>query len=309
MGVPITSSQYARFLDKRVTDVVESRKQYNMQHAMIQKLFNVMGSDSAWEEYDQVGAVPDIPEFNGKLSTLSVSPGFHTKITHKEHAGKLQIERKFWDDRKWPIFEDAGAGLEDAAERTREKDAVNVFTNSNSVAFDFMESEEGVALSSNSHTTKSGTSTSTGFDNAGTSAMSKTSVAATWILMRQFKNDISEVIEPDNSVALVYPINLNDLAEEIAGTPKGLDDAHGNINPQFRRYELIPYPRLDQSDSNNWHMVNKTLMKKSLLWLDRIRESVKTHVDFQTYMTEISLYYRASYGWRDWRWVYSQVVS
>ena len=225
MGSPLTSPEFVRLLDKRLTMVEEDK--YKELSSMIPKLYNVMPSDSAWEEYFSTGAVPDIPEFTGKVSYLPIAPGFTTLIEPKEYSGGLQVERKLIDDKKYAVLDKRAEGLVTAAHRTREKLGVKAFSNAFSTAFDFMQSEEGTSLCSSSHLTKSGTSTASGFDNSGTSALSKTSIAATRLLMRQFRNDISERIEPSDNLALVVPDNLYDAAMEIVGTPSGYDTAEG----------------------------------------------------------------------------------
>ena len=171
------------------------------------------------------------------------------------------FERKLLDDKKYAVLDNRSGMLAESAARVREKYGVRPFAYAFSSAFDFMTSEEGVALCSSSHTTKSGTSTSTGFDNSGTSALNATSVAATRILMRQFRNDISEriSIEPDT---LIVPDTLADKAAEIMGTEKGLYSAEGTINVQKGRFKVIPYLRLDDYDTNNWFMCDSNLMKK-----------------------------------------------
>jgi phage major head subunit gpT-like protein len=273
-------------------------------------MFRVVDSDSAWEEFYDVGSVPDIPEFNGKLSTLSVAAGFHKIIEPKEFGAKIDIERKLVDDKKYGVLDNFASKLMTSAQRTREKTGVKLFSNSFSTAYDFMtKNEEGVALCSSSHTTKSGTSTATGFDNAGTSALSKTTVAATRILMRGFRNDISERIEISDNLGLIVPDNLADIAEEINGTPKGYDTAALDKNTQAGRYEVIPYLRLDDTDTNNWFMVDLDAQKESAIWLDRITPEISSTVDFNTYLKEVALYMRHAYGYIDWRWVYGHAVS
>lgn len=307
MASPLTSAQFVRLLDARLREVGEGV--YKDLPSMIPTLFDVMPSDSAWEEFFSVGAVPDIPQFNGKFSKLSVAPGFHTKIEPKEFGGALEIERKLIDDKKYAVLDNMSGGLMEAAQRTREKHAVRALAYAFSAAFDFMTNEEGVALCSSSHSTKAGTSTASGFSNAGTTALSKTAVAATRILMRQFRNDISERIEVSEDLALIVPDNLADLAGEIVGTPAGYDTAASDKNMQYGRYQVIPYLRLDDYDTNNWFMVDKPKMKRALKWLDRIMPEVRTTVDPQTLLTMISIYFRCAYGWTDWRWCYGHQVS
>lgn len=307
MSSPLTSAQFVRLLDDRLKDVGEAA--YNDLPSMVPKLFNVVNDDAAWMEFFEIGDVPDIPEFNGKLSYLSVAPGFHTRVEHKEYAAGLMHERKLIDDKRYAVLENRAAGLMKAAHRKREKLAVRNFAFAFSTAFDFQVREEGVALCSSSHPTKAGTSTSTGFDNAGTSALSKTAVAATRILMRQFRNDISERIDMSDNFTLIVPDNLADLAQEINFTKEGYDTAALDVNTQYKRYEVIPYLRLDDYDSNNWFMTNMDLQKDSLLFADRTNPELNNTVDFETFALKSSVYMRCSYGHRDWRWIYGHQVS
>jgi len=307
MGSPLDSSQFVRLLDTRLRMVTEQT--YNELPSMIPTIFGMLSSDSAWEEFFGVGEVPDIPEFTGKISYLPIYPGYHTKIEPKEYAGGVQAERKLIDDKKYSVLDNRAAKLMRAAGRTREKHGVRAFANAFSTAYDYMTSEEGVALCSSSHTTKSGTSTATGFDNSGISALSKTSVAATRILMKQFRNDISERIDVGDNLGLIVPSNLEEAAWEIVNTPKSLDTAEGNANFHAKRYTVIPWMRLDDTDTNNWFMVDLDRMKEQLKWVDRIKPETKNTVDFETYILKTAIYMRHAYGWLDWRWCYGHVVS
>lgn len=307
MSSPLTSAEFVRLLDKRLKEVSEAK--YKDLPSMIPTLFREINDDAAFMEFFEVGAVPDIPLLNGKLSYLTVSPGFHTKIEHKEYGGGLMFERKLIDDKKYNVLEDRASGLMASAQRVREKLAVRNFAYAFSTAFDFQTREEGVALCSSSHTTKSGTSTTSGFSNSGTSALSKTSVAATRILMRKFRNDISERIDMSDNFALIVPDNLADLAMEINGTKNGYGTAAGDMNAQYQRYKVIPYLRLDDYDTNNWFMTNMDLQKQDLMFADRIKPELNNTVDFETFTLKTSVYFRCATGFRDWRFCYGHNVS
>lgn len=308
MGVHV-ASDFVRLMDSRLKSVMEDRKKYNELKTMIPTFYKMETSDSAWEEYTSISGLPDIPRFNGRMTTLSVSQGFIYRIEPAEFGAKVVSQRKLIDDNKYPVLRNFGTQLVDSMYRTREKYGVKTFGNATSTAFDFMVSEEGVALVSTAHLTKvPNISTASGFSNSGTSAMSKTSVAATWILMRQFKADNGERFEGSDNFAIVCPINKGDHAREIVGTAKGLDTAEGNINPQYKRYQVIEYPLLDNYSTTSWYMVNLDLMKEDLIWLDRIKPETNSNIDFNTLVTEQSVYSRWGYGHRGWRWVYGHTV-
>lgn len=307
-NTPLTSAQFVRLLDMRLREVSEGK--YNDLPGMIPRLARVFDSDSAWEEFYAVGSLPDIPEFNGRLSWLTIAPGYHLRLEFKEFAAGIPIERKFLDDKKYSVLNDMAGKLGTSAARTKEKWFVRIFAYIDSTAFDFMSQfEEDVALASSSHTTKSGTSTTNGFDNHGTTALNKANCAAVRLAMRQFRNDISERIEVGDDLSLVVPDALADQAYEIVGTPKGLYTAEGTKNMQYERHQVIPYLRLDDYDSNNWGMVWESQMKEDLMFINRISPEFKSTVDFETYQLNHAGYMRWGCGFKDWRWVYWNVVS
>ncbi len=314
MPNPISSAQFTRLLDKRMRKVFDDSKFKDVVQ-MIPTLYNVMPGDSAFGEFYEVGSLPDIPEFNGKLTYLSIAPGYYNKIEPKEYAGAVMFERKLLDDKKYSVMENRVAMLSRSASRVKEKLGVRPFANAFSAAFDFQTSEEGVALCSSSHTTKSGTSTSSGFSNAGTSALSKTSIAATRVLMRRFRNDISERIDM-NPDTLIVPDTLFDAACEAtgydprSGASSELDPDTGQFKVNVARgIKVIPYLRLDDYDTNNWFFTDHSKQKQFLVFIDRINPEYSMKVDFDTFSIKNSVYARWACGFLDWRWIYGHNVS
>jgi len=85
--------------------------------------------------------------------------------------------------------------------------------------------------------------------------------------------------------------------------------AEGNINAQYGRYRVMRYMRLDDYSTTNWFLVNVDLMKKFLIWIDRISQETNTQVDFETFGVKHSIYSRFGYGHKDWRWIYGSEVA
>jgi len=309
MAHPILESAFPNLFDKRIREVQENVwEDLTKTESFLDQLYRVIKSDSAVEEFAAVGAVPDIPEFNGVLQSLPVYPGYYNKIEPKEFGAKLMWERKFIDDKKFPVMMADAEGLFTSAFRVREKYAAKGFNNAFSAAFTFLTSEEGVSWCSTAHTTKSGAATTTGFGNSGTSALDKTSVAATYLLMRRFKNDIGEriSINPD---LLIVPDTLGDKADEIVGTPAGLYSAEGTINVQKGRFKVIRYRLLDDTSTKNWFMADSRMLKRVNLFIDRIKPETDTDIDKNTLMTMVSIYFRLGCGPISWQCLYGQQVS
>lgn len=307
LSSPLTSAKFARLLKKDLKEVVEDELKSLPNQG--EKYYRVIDSDMAQEEFFNVSGLPDIGEFNGKLSYIGQAPGYYNKIEPKEFAQGTQTERKFIDDNQFGVLRNQGKALAKALARTKEKYRARPFVNAFSSAWDFQQSEEGLSLCNSSHTTKSGTSTASGFDNAGTSAMSPTSVAASWLAMRQFRDPISERIEMDDSWTIMCPDTLGDRAEEIVGTEKGIDSGNHTINVQKGRYNVERYMRLDDYSTTNWFLVNWTLMKQYLVWISHTDADYNNTVDFDTYALKHSIYARWGNGYLDWRWIYGHQVA
>jgi len=105
------------------------------------------------------------------------------------------------------------------------------------------------------------------------------------------------------------PDNIADTAYEMMGSKQEPTSANNTKNMDYGRYEVIPYLRLDDNDTNNWFMVWKSQMKKDLIWIDRITPEISNTVDFETMMMKHAVYFRCAFGFIDWRWIYGHVVS
>lgn len=307
---PILSAQYLALLDKRLKKVWE--RPFSELTRMVPEFFNMITSDSAWEETTGVSALPDTPEFNGLLEYAGTSPEWITRIEPKEFALGVQIERKFHDDKKYAVMDNWIASLSESLVRTQEKYGCEIFANGTSAAFRFGWSEEGIALFG-THTNKSG---ATGFTNNGTYALTKTNVAATRLAMRRFAGSIGQriEIEPD---WLIVPDALAETAYEITGydprsgasEQRDPDGAKYKINTQYRRFEVKTWMRLDDYSTKSWYMVDSRQMKKHLYWVTRIAPEYGMTVDFENFMTKHKSYSRWGAGFDESRWGFMNVVS
>jgi len=274
------------------------------------RLFKVGSSDSSYEDFFDIGGVPDVPAFSGRIDYLPVFPGFYTKIEHKEYAGGLMFQRKILDDEKYGVLSDRASWLMEASRRTQVKAEMKFLVNAFSNAFEYQTSEEGVALCSTAHLTKSGYATTNGgFNNLSTAALSKTAIAAARLKMRLFRDDLGERIDVGDDLMLIVPDNLQEQAWEICKTPKSLDTAEGNMNFHYQRYDMLVLPRLDETSTKNWYLVWKTRMKRENLWYDRIKPEPGTTWDFETFTLKLKNYFRFSYGFKGWRWMLGSQVS
>lgn len=309
------TTQFGDLLDERFQGIVDSVDEYNQLSDMVPTLFDFPSHNNSNDvRYSQVGAFGDVPEFTGSVDYDDVYQGYDVTATHIEFASGFKIERKLYDDEQYNIMDAKPEGLADAWNRTRQQHAAQVFVNAFSAANDFYSHSEGVALCSDSHTTTAdGVSTSTGFDNLGTSALSHAAVVAARIQMRGFRDDRGNrvTIMPDE---LWFPVDLFDKAQEILGSDKNPENANNatNVNQSGRSGLKDGSGRAGweyMTDANDWFLCDSRMRKQNLKWFDRVEKEFAFVEDFDTLVAKWRMYGRYSWLWRNWRWILGHQVS
>lgn len=309
MAVPSTSTNFSDLLDPRFKKVFNDR--YDQLPDRIGDFYDmVSGSDAPTKDtyrLTQVGTFGDVPEFTGSIAYDDVNQGYDSTITPKEYGSGFQIDRKLFDDDLYGIMDGKPKGLATALQRTRQKHGASVFNNAFSIDNTWLNHTEGVSLCNDAHlTTAPGVSTSTGFDNRITAALSAVSVAAARIQMRGFRGDRGErlSIMPDK---IIIPINLYQTLYEIIESEGQPDTANNNKNVHKGGYTGVDWEYI--LDTNDWWMVDSSMMKDSLKWVDRVKAEFGMVEDFDTLVGKWRLYARYGLGWNDWRFILGSQVS
>lgn len=258
-------------------------------------------------KWSSISSLGDFTEFDGTVDYEEMSQGYDTVSTPIEFTKGVQVQRKLFDDDQWQIFNQRPRAVADSAHRTRQKHGARIFNMAFSNDTYFYVNSESQPLCSSAHTTTvPGVSTATGFDNAGTAAMTAAAVAAARIDMVQFLGDNGQIITvmPDE---LFYPPNLYEQAFEIASSPGKPDTANNNANVHQGEYQLREWNYL--TDTNNWFLMDSSMRAMMLFWVDRIALEFAMIEDFDTFIAKWRAYMRYSNAWIDWRWIYGHEVS
>ena len=304
--MPAVSTAFGDLLDSRFKKIFY--EQYDALPSMLDEMFKFddEGPQKNQTRYSSVGTFGDYTEFTGNIAYDDIYQGYDTTLTHREFAKGFQIERKLYDDDLTNIMDQRPRGLATSAQRTRESQGARIFNNAFSIDTYFYNNSEGVALCSNSHTTTSGASTASGFDNLTTAALSATAVAAARIQMVGFRGDRAERISvmPDG---IWIPPDLYETAYEIVSSMGKVDVATNNSNVHYGQYTIREWNYL--TDANNWFMEDSTSRKDSLIWIDRVALEFGWVEDFDTIIAKFRAYYRLSNGWINWRFLLGAQVS
>jgi len=172
-----------------------------------------------------------------------------------------------------------------------------------------MSTDESKALCSNTHTTKaSGVSTSTGFDNLSTLPFNAVNLEAVRIQSLGLKDDIGERMST-NFDTIIHGSNTAEAVWEVIKSEGKVDEMTNNANFQRGRWKSVEIPLLDDYDTNDWFIVDSSLMKQHLIWQDGVPLEFNSTTDFDTLMRKYADYFVVGWGWTDWRFIIGCSVS
>lgn len=277
-------------------------EEYPRDESMIPKVFDMVGTNGRnTMPFSNIGTLPNQQPFTGQVPFEEFFQGYDTVITPLEFAQGVTVEKKLFDDDQYEIFSGFPRQLRASDWRTRETYGARIFNMGFSADSFFYNNSEGVSLFSDSHTTTaSGTSTSIGFDNKITSALSATAVRTARILARTFRGDRAEhmSVRPD---VLLIPSDLYGVAHEIVESAGRPDDGTNASNVHAGKYEIWEWQYLDDASTTNWFLLDKKAMKDCLKWTDRVTAQFGSIEDFETLVAKYRCYSRYGNAWINWR--------
>jgi len=296
---------FGDLLDKSITKLFYN--ELDQLSDRISEFYQMDTSKDSFEKWSGIGELGDFSEFNGAVNYQSQAQGYDVTAEHRAFVNGFQVTRQMYDDDRHGIWERKSPALANSYNRTRQGHGARVFNFAFNVDTFFYTNTEAVSLCSDNHTTNSGASTSTGFDNYVTSAFSATAISALRTQMRGFRGDVANKISvmPDK---LLYPIELADRADEILKSQKDPASANNTYNPQGNgRWSGTDWEFL--TDTNNWFMLDSKNAKQWLVWFDRIPLEFGKAEEFDSFVAKWRAYCRYSYMWLNWRWIAGAEVS
>lgn len=293
-------SSYQSLIDRRYREIYE--EEYASTLDQLPLFFSMEDSDSFEERRGSVGELPIWTSFGGSLTYSQFYEQYNATATHIEFTQAYRTSRRLMDDDLTGIMRgDRYRKIVNAGIVTRQQHGARLWNFMASNDNMFYERSEGLPIASDAHTTRTpNVSTATGFDNLTTAELSPTSYRALRWQMRRFNNDqgyIANII-PDTAVV---PIELEQRMMEILLSPGDPDNARRTMNPEQYSAEIIV--PVQMTDTNNWGLVNRKMMKENCVWFDHTKPDYKSIIDFETFQLKCSGYMRYSFLVFGWRWV------
>jgi len=301
------SENWPDLLEPGIRDIINGEEtRFSKKDSMLPILYNMMTSGKSYEKYSSASALDDWEDFTGTVGYDDTYQGYDTKIEFPEKVKGIKIERKLVDDDLYGIIKQRAEELGYSYARTREKSGAQLFNDAFTVeSDDNVSGWDGTELCASDHPYPNGSSNTQ--SNEGTTALSATAVEATRRLMVAFKGDNEEVINI-NPNGLIAPIALEETAWEIINSKGKVNTDDNNANFHEGKYKLSIWKNF-LTDSNNWFMVDMNLMKKYLLWFDRVKMEVNQDKDSDTLVAKYVGYARYHRWWINWRFICGHLVS
>jgi len=298
MGV-VSSENFGYLLDPGLRKIFMD--EYSMPDSQIDKLYGMEKSAKATEYDYAIGGLGDLEEFSGTIGYGDFDGQYRTTYTHKEWVKGIKIERKLVDDDLYNVINKRPMSLALVAKRTREKHGASIFNNAFSTSI--FTGGDSLPLCDAAHTHVGTTTTQA---NEGSAALSKTSLAAARLAMRDYMDETDNLINARGDTLLVPP-ELEQTAWELTASKQEVGTANNTHNFWQGRYKVIVWDYLQ--DTNNWFLIDGRYAKMFLKWFDRIPVEFNKDKDFDTYISKWSTYTRYTYGYSDWKWIYGQAVT
>ena len=302
--------------DVRIREVISDRTAFLRNEDMVPVIWNIKPPTMPQrpsETYSQVSGLPRAGQFTGSIDYAQRSQGYDVTATYLEFAQGVQVERTLVEYDQFDVIDDLARDLADSMWRRRQFDAFRFLRNAFSVDTFFHNHTEGVALCSNSHTTTTGVSTASGFDNLATAALSAAALAAAQIQMRDFRDLQGEPILAVGT-ELWVPFDQYEAAYEIVASSGKVDTAQNNRNVHQGAYKLVVFPnKVDFTDTNNWFLVDGRAKDGAQHWLDQVWPNggpeFGSTEEFDTFVAKSRGYMRYTNVIRRWPWILGSSVS
>lgn len=306
----LTSTNYPDVIELTARFTRIFHETYDQLPDRVGDFFFKMSSSRVNERFSSVGTYGSIPLFTGSVTYADVSQGYDATVTPLEFAAGMQIERALLDDDQHAVIDSRPKALATAANRQMQVEAARAFNNAFSVDTRYNSHTEAVALCSNSHTTTSGASVASGFDNLITGSFNLVNLATMRDQMRGYRGDQAERISimPD---LIVFPVGSSMYVDvfETIGSEGRPDTANRASNVHFGQYKAIEWEYL--TDTNNWFLIDSSFMKSpnGNIWIDRVKPEFAFVEAFDEIIGKWRTYFRVGHGHYDWRWVGGASVS
>tara|TARA_Y100000310_G_scaffold300903_1_gene336925 strand:+ start:190 stop:1134 length:945 start_codon:yes stop_codon:yes gene_type:complete len=281
--------------------------------------YRTIGSTRQQEQYFGYGGRRYVPVWTGTVQFEDNDAYYRTDIRNILLVDGMAVERVLLEDDQYAQIANLGTSFAENFAVTREHDAVQTFINgftdsgTNRIGVS-TNGADGVGLLSTAHP-DSPVDSGTTQANEATLALNMDNADSTRQSMLNFSDDKGNLMGVNPDMILV-PAELERVARQLFPQTEGPMFEPGSA--QFdanlfqsalggHRMTVVMWNRL--TDANAWFMIDSQLMKKHLIWQERIVPSFEDLPQVNPEIAQFSGRMRYGIGWTHWAWIYGQNPS
>ena len=307
---------FGDLFDVRFREVNAERELLKRNTDMVPVLWRSKSPTTPWradERFSEISGLGRAPQFTGAVDYAQRYQGYDVTGAYVEFAQGMQVERTLVEYDQFDEIDDMARNLFDSLWHRRQFDALRFYRNAFSVDTFFYNHSEGVAPCSNSHTTTTGVSTASGFDNLVTTALSAANLWSMQLQAQGFRD--LQGLPTQTVIDTIYaPKDLGETAFEIINSMGKVDSAQNNPNVHKGAYTLVLFPdNVNFTDANDWFGCDSNLKEMAAFWFDQVWPGGQPEFgqaeEFDTYNAKYRAYGRWMYLVRKWQWLIGAQVS
>ncbi|MFA5307706.1 MAG: hypothetical protein WC365_09715 [Candidatus Babeliales bacterium] len=285
---------------------------------MISQLFNRQDVDEPEVAISGTSARRDLKQHHGSRNYSDIKEYFTKNIDFTEFSDTASFGRKFLDDNKLLSMKTQSGAMMNAAYRTQENFAAQMFVNCDQTSFTkdgdvytWTLSADGVAFVSDSHTSKSGDAPSTSLDNKTILTLDGDNLNSNIITMGQYTDDVGNQGSYFGDTLMVG-LDLAKPALELANSDKKPTVANNEYNIYQGMFRVIVWNKIVRQTSKTnspWFWIDSEAMKENLYFLDRVKPEATENRNWQTMSWEVGVYCRFGAGVYGFNWLIGNIPA
>lgn len=291
---------------------------YDEYESMIPTLFNRKSTQNHTEKTAGVTGTGLMQLWHGGLDYDNPEALWSMTRAHKRFNNAVSVSPDMIEDLMIPQILARVTSLPESARQSQEVYAAEVYNEADQTTMTYENESFSIvlpdtkALCATDHPytpTDSGTQS-----NKSTNAFSPDNLKAAVVAMKTFKNHRRQNIRIQPDTLLVGPYLEDNVAEIItaARLPQVMDNDANSMNPGNSmniwagglRVHVWNYLDGTSDATSPWFVIDSKLLKRSMMWFDRIAPKFENDSDFNTKQARWSAEAKWSILANDWRWIH-----
>ena len=264
----------------------------------VAKLYNVKPTDLLQENFQGIGALGMMSEWQGTVDYQQFNKGFHKGFVQAKYSSGLQFDERVFRYREYSQLEERTGLLLDAVYNTRQYHGAATFENAFSASY---VGPDNVALCSTAHPYSPSDARTQ--SNAGTLELTVPNLITAFKEMSKLTDDQGNKLHLQPNL-LITGIEYWDIAKKICGPNASEGEpgtADNDSNLMKKELTYLYHPLIS---GKKWFLVDSNRMTRRLKWFDGRVPKPEHQNDFDTEAIKFKIVGEWQNGWTNYEFIY-----